>query len=254
MKTQREILGRLGAALRRKSGGLALAALALASSTQGATAQSTLGMPFIGRHHLSFYSTELSKDGVGKTTSTLLGGRYGYRFGDEGDAGRLSLAAQVAARSLADGNQGIGDLSLTVAWTRRVVELTPDLSLTAAAGMAALAWGFDDDDTGIAHASMPFTAGIAYDLHIGRATLTPFVAPGIAYYDNRTYQNDVRQSKATGWDAHYTAGASLTLNEVVLTTSGIHGEHGLLQTGAGGPFPPGSPSDRDIPHTGTRRL
>ncbi|MGD8320000.1 MAG: hypothetical protein PVJ02_06085 [Gemmatimonadota bacterium] len=50
MTTQREILGRL-----RTAALMAVFGLGAAAST--AAAQSTLGVPFIGDNHLSFYST-----------------------------------------------------------------------------------------------------------------------------------------------------------------------------------------------------
>lgn len=219
MKTQREILGRLGAVL--------LASLALAGAGNGVTAQASLGMPFIGNNHLSFYSTELSSDGVADATRTLLGGRYARRFGSDASATRFSMAVQAAARSLDNANQGIADLSLTAAVTRRMKEIDDNLQITVAATGAVLAWGFDHEDTGIAHMSVPFTAGVAYDIHIGGATLSPYVAPSIAMYDNRTYVNDERTAQTTGWDGVLSWGASLSLREVVLTTGGIHGEPGL---------------------------
>lgn len=219
MKTQREILGRVSVAL--------FASLALAGAGTGASAQASLGMPFTGNNHLSFYSTGLSDDGVVRTMSTLYGGRYAHRFWADGKSGSLSVAVQVAARELSGGNDGIGDASVTVAWTRRMTELDDNLTLSGAVGSSAVAWGFDDFDTGTAHLSTPFTAGIGYDIHIGGATLSPFVAPSVAAYDHRTYVDDVRTSKVTGWDARVSWGASLSLKEVVLTTSGIRGETGM---------------------------
>ncbi|GMV03825.1 MAG: hypothetical protein AMXMBFR53_01070 [Gemmatimonadota bacterium] len=215
----REILGRLGVA--------AVASLALAGAGSDASAQSSLGMPFIGNNHLSFYSTALSTDGVASATSALYGGRYGRRFGSEGAATRFSVAIQGAARSLSDGNEGVADVSVTAALTRSMVEVDPKLSVSVAAGMGALAWGFDHQDTGIAHLSTPISAGLAYDIRIGSATFSPFVSPSVARYDNRTYVDDVRTSRDEGWDARVVWGASLSLKEVVLTTSGIRGEPGL---------------------------
>lgn len=216
---KREILGRFGA--------VALASLALAGASSGVSAQSTHGVPFIGNNHLSFYSTELSTDGVAEATSTLYGGRYARRFGADASWTRLSLAVQGAARSLANENDGVADLSVSAAVTRRVHELDSGITVSAGAGTGLLAWGFDHDDTGIVRMSVPLSAGVAYDIRIGGATFTPFAAPAIAWYDNRTYANDVQITRVTGWDARVTWGASLSLKEVVLTTSGVHGEPGL---------------------------
>ena len=220
MTMQREILVRL-----RTSALMAM--LGLGTAAAAASAQSTLGVPFIGDNHLSFYSTELTSDGIGASMSTLYGGRYAHRFGSDDARSRFSLSLQGAGRTLADASSGILDVSMTVAWTRRMDEIDEDLSMTGAMGMSALVWGMDETDTGIAHGSLPMTAAVAYDLHIGSATLTPFVAPGIAYYDHRGYLHSVRVSREVGWDARFTTGTSLTLKEVVLTASRIHGESNL---------------------------
>jgi hypothetical protein len=47
------------------------------------------------------------------------------------------------------------------------------------------------------HVSFAVKAAVAYDLRIGSARLTPFVAPGIAYHDNRNCLHDVRVSSET---------------------------------------------------------
>jgi hypothetical protein len=106
-----------------------------------AAAQSALGAPFIGRNHLSFYATELSDDGIGSASSTLYGGRYARRFGRDDAATRFSFMVQGAARQLPAPNDGVVDLSATAAWTRRMAELTPALSVTAAVGASVLGWG-----------------------------------------------------------------------------------------------------------------
>lgn len=204
-----------------------LLAVGLGAGASAAAAQAPLGVPYIGNNHLSFYSTELTTDGIGTGTSSLFGGRYGHQFGHAGDATRFSLLGQVAARERQDPRGGILDVSLTAAWTRRWEELDDRLSTTAALGMSALVWGEDEPDTGLARLSMPFTVGVGYDLRIGAATITPFVAPGIARYQTRSFVDNVRVTTAQGWDARFTAGTSLRLRELVLTTSRIRGEQGL---------------------------
>lgn len=205
---------------------LAAAGLLVLAASR-ASAQAPLGIPYIGDNHLSFYSTELTTDGVGVGTSVLYGGRYGHRFGSAADATRFSLVAQGAFRNLDDPSGGIMDVSLTAAWTRRVDEVDAHLSVTAAAGASALAWGFDEPDAGLAHLSAPLSLGVSYDLGIRGATLSPFVTPGLAYYSDRTYVNNQRVSTSTGWDGRLAMGASLRLKELVLTTSRIRGEEGL---------------------------
>jgi hypothetical protein len=190
-------------------------------------AQAPLGVPYIGDNHVSFYSTELTTDGVGTGTSALYGGRYGHQFGHAGDATRFSLLGQVAARDRQDPRGGILDASVTAAWTRHWEGVDDRLSTTAAVGMNALLWGLDEPDTGLARLSLPLTLGVAYDLRVGRATLTPFVAQGIARFNTRSYVNGVRASTREGWDGRFTAGVSLRLRALVLTTSRIRGEQGL---------------------------
>lgn len=206
--------------------GIVAAFVALGAAPGTVAAQAPLGVPFIGNNQLSFYSTELTSDGTGAGMSTLYGGRYAHRFGAADSPTRFSLAVQAAGRQLDAPNDGVLDVSVTAAWTRSMVEVDRRLSATVAAGVGALAWGSVSND-GVAHASIPATLGIAYDLTVGRATVSPFVAPGIAYYVDRQYVDDARVSSDDGWDARFTAGASLRLQEVVLTMSRIRGEEGL---------------------------
>ncbi len=211
----------------RHLSGAALLAVGLGAGAAGLAAQAPLGVPYIGDNHLSFYSTELTTDGIGTGTSSLYGGRYGHRFGQAEDATRFSLLGQVAGRERQDPRGGILDVSLSAGWTRRWDELDSRLSTTAAVGMSALVWAEDEPDTGLARLSLPLTVGVGYDLHIGGATVTPFVAPGIARYNARRYVDNVRVTTDEGWDARFTAGTSLRLKELVLTTSRIRGEQGL---------------------------
>jgi hypothetical protein len=215
------VLSRMGA-----GAGITAAIMSLGLGAGAVAAQAPLGVPFIGDNHLSFYSTELTSDGTGAGMSTLYGGRYAHRFGEAESPMRFSLGVQVAARQLDAPNDGVIDATVTAAWTRSMAEVDPRLSATVGVGANALAWGAVSND-GVAHASVPITMGISYDLTIGRATVSPFVAPSVAYYVDRTYVNDVRVSSSSGWDGRISAGASLRLREVVLTTSRIRGEEGL---------------------------
>lgn len=221
---RKQSLGSRGGSRRLATG--FLVAAALGGGPALAAAQSAIGVPFIGNNHLSFYSTELTSDGVGTAMSTLYGGRYAHLFGDASERTRLSVIVQGAARDLEGGSAGVLDASITAAWTRRMDEVDGRLSATVAAGANALVWGVDEAD-GVAHVSLPVSVGVGYDLKIGSATVTPFVKPGIAYYRARSYLNDVRVGEDRGWDGLFTAGASLRLRELVLTTSRIRGEQGL---------------------------
>ncbi len=218
----------------RRGGVLFLAASALlgaallAATPSHAHAQAALGVPFIGNNHLSFYSTQLTTDGIGTSTSTLYGGRYGHRFGGSDAQSRIAFNVQAAARTLSAPNDGVADVSLSTAWMRRIDEISSRLSTAVSVGASALAWGAADTDAGIARFSFPLTAGVSYDVPIGGATLSPFVAPGIAYYDARSYDDTGdRVASSSGWDSRLTSGLSLRLREVVLTSARIRGEHGL---------------------------
>ena len=55
--------------------------------------------------------------------------------------------------------------------------------------------------------SIPMSVGFGYDLHMGAMTLTPFVAPTLAYYifEAEGYKNGARQR---GFDGYVTTGAT----------------------------------------------
>ena len=205
----------------------ALTGAALTALPRHAAGQSTLGVPFIGNNHLSFYSTALATDGVGQSTTTLFGGRFARRFGPAQSQSSMAVNAQIAARPLDGPTDGIADVSLTTSWTRRMDEITDRLAVSMAVGGSVLAWATENDDVGLAHISVPVSFGVSYDIRIGAATLSPFAAPAVAWYNTRRYLNDVRVVDDTGWDARVSTGASLSLRDIVLTAGGIRGEHGL---------------------------
>jgi len=219
---------RIPAGTARRAMAVAAALVALAGGARPASAQAGLGAPFTGAHYLTFYTTELSSDGVGADRSTLFGGRYGRRFGAAAKQAHFSLGLQVAARAL-NADDGVLDVSVNAAWTRRMDEVNQALSVTAAVGASALAWGSEDPSTGRSNVSVPATLGVAYDLHIGGAVFTPFVAPSVAYYRTRQYLDDVRVAGEHGWGTRYTSGASLRVRDLVLSTSTIRGEDGLTE-------------------------
>ncbi len=193
-------------------------------------AQSALGVPFVGNNHLSYYATQLSRDGVGTPMATLHGGRYARRLGPAAARSHLSLGLQVAGRALSGPTDGVLDASVSAAWSRRLDEISDHLSVAGSVGAGALAWGVSNNDVGLLHASVPASVGVAWDLHIGGATLTPFVAPALARYSTRHYVDGVRVSREDGWDARVASGASLQIKQLLLTAGGIHGEHGLPMT------------------------
>jgi hypothetical protein len=222
---------------RRTRAGQVLAALLVttawaAFSPQGAAAQSALGMPYIGRNHLSFYSTGLATNLTGSATTTLFGGRYGRQFGEHGAASQLAMKAQVAVRTLEGPTDGIADASVEVSWSRRIDELSSRMNLAVAAGASVLAWDTNQDDvTGRANFTIPATAGISYDISVGSATISPFIAPSVAWYRTEQWVNNVETVRSSGVDARLMSGASLRMKEIVLTAGSIRGEKGLPSHG-----------------------
>lgn len=188
-------------------------------------AQAALGTPFVRSNNLSFYSSELTRSG-GTETTTMFGVLYGHRFGRSGDATRMTMVLRGSARPFDDVQAGVLDVAATIGASHDVRGL-PGLSVGASSGATMMAWGDDAARTGRLHLTIPLNAGLGYDLRIRRATVSPFVMGTVARYDLRTSFDDVQQSVDQGWDAHYTAGASLRLQEIVLTTSRIVGEYGM---------------------------
>ena len=64
-----------------------------------AGAQEAIGVPFIGENHLAFYTTQMSRDGVGQEKAAVFGAVYGHRFGDRHDAGEVSVLVRAGARA-----------------------------------------------------------------------------------------------------------------------------------------------------------
>jgi hypothetical protein len=215
---------------RRRGIVLLLAAIAAATGVTDVGAQASLGVPYIGNNHVSFYSTELTSDGVGVGSSKLYGGRYGHRFGGEASTHRFSILVQVAAKDYEAVSDGVYDVSLSAAMSRTLDDIDSALEVAASIGAEVKAWGFDPGDTGLARFSLPLTVGASYDLHLGAITLAPFVAPGGAYTLARRYVDDVRVMEDNAWDLRLTTGVSARLKEAVFTTSHIRGERGLPQS------------------------
>ena len=61
--------------------------------------------------------------------------------------------------------------------------------------------------------SIPMSVGFGYDLHMGAVTLTPFVAPTLAYYifEAEDYKNGARQR---GFDGYVTTGATAQFSRI----------------------------------------
>jgi len=188
-------------------------------------AQTALGTPFIGANNLSFSSSQLTRTG-GPEITTLFGASYARQFGSPDQATHTTLAVRVVARPFDEVKSGVVDMSVTFGMSYDVPELS-GLSVAASAGIGMMAWGDDVANTGRSYRTVPASAGVSYDLHLKRLTISPFAMASLGRYDLRTYVDDVRQSSVTGWDTNYRLGASVRLKELVLTTARIIGEEGM---------------------------
>jgi hypothetical protein len=192
-----------------------------------AQAQAAIGVPFVGRNHLSVSVTDLSRDGIGQDTKKVFGGVYGRRLG--GDGGRVQYTAIVrTALRAVESNEGIVDAGVSLAATHRVMA---GLSITGAAGVSAVVWGQDvngnQPDRGRVIARMPVSAGAAYDIRLGAVTLAPFFTMTGAYSSERDYVNDERVNLYTGWRYGFSSGMSARFQDVVLTLTDINRERGM---------------------------
>lgn len=191
-------------------------------------AQSAIGVPFAGRNHLSVSATDLSRDGIGKQRATVFGAIYGRRLG--GDSGRIQYSAIVrtALRAVNQSNDGIVDVGVTLAATRRLVA---GLSVTGAAGASAVVWGQqangEQPDRGRVVARTPLSLGMAYDIQLGALTISPFSTVTGGYSSEREYVNEERVNLYTGWRFSNSSGVSVRLNEMVLTFTEIARERGM---------------------------
>jgi hypothetical protein len=199
-------------------------ALASASLSATASAQTALGAPFIRSNQLAVYAAELSRSGDAGTT-TVFGAQYGHQFHRNTSRNLISLMGRFSARSLDDSKSGALDVAARVAVSREDV-LVRGVSLSAAAGYEAMAWGSDITNTARAQHKFPGSVGLAYDVHMGAATLSPFVSATTERYDRRIYLDDERLSTTRGWDGYYARGVSLRVHDAIFAASSIRGEDG----------------------------
>jgi hypothetical protein len=188
-------------------------------------AQAPLGAPFIGDNVLSFQSAEITRNG-GAETTTLFGLAFGHRFGSDSAANRVTMLLRGTARAFDDVESGIMNFAASAGLSRRIAVL-PAASVAASTGIEMMAWGDDIAETGRLRLSVPMNLGVSYALRLGAATIEPFVAGAVSYYDLRTGSYDARESVRAGWDSHHVLGASLRLKEVVASASRIVGEYGM---------------------------
>jgi hypothetical protein len=213
---------------------LAASLLLAASAAAGATdagAQEAIGVPFVGRNHLSFYTTELSRDGIGQERAAIFGGAYGRTFGESSGPLQVSLIVRAGARAFDDLDDGILDASATLAATRSVPGLEK-LSLAAAAGLGAVMWGQGSSgdglpETGRLSARVPLSAGAAYDIKAGGATIAPFAMVTTAYSREHDYVDDERVALDSGWRVGNTTGVSVRFKEMVLSLADVRRERAM---------------------------
>jgi len=201
----------------------------LAMTSTATHAQQAIGVPFIGSNHLSFSVTELSRDGIGTQRATVFGAVYGHRFGARTAPVQSSMILRVGARPLDGLEDGILDAGVTLAASRSLVA---GLTVTGAAGVGAMAWGQrapepGGPETGRLIVRAPVSAGAAYDISVGGATIAPFVTLAMAYSSEREYVGDQRVMTDNGWRLGNAAGVSVRFRETVLSVSGISRERGL---------------------------
>ena len=84
-----------------------------------------------------------------------------------------------------------------------------------------------EQDRGRAIIRTPLSAGMAYDIRVGSATIAPFVSMIGAYSNERDYVGGDRIATDSGWRLGRAAGMSLRFKEVVLAVSGVNRERGL---------------------------
>jgi hypothetical protein len=221
--TQQTIGASYQKALSQSAVAVALAALTF-TSARTVQAQQAVGVPFAGKNHLSFYVTELSRDGIGKQRAAVFGGLYGRTLNQNAPL-QLSMIVRAAARALEGAEDGIVDAEVTLAATHAVKALGA-LSLTGAASLGAVAWG-QESNTGRVIVKAPLTAGAAYDIRLGRATIAPFVSVIGAYSRERDYLDGERTGADSGWHIGNSAGVSLRFKETVLSVRGISRERGM---------------------------
>lgn len=212
----------------------AVVGLTLATANT-AQAQRALGLPFVGRNQFSVSVTELSRDGVSTEKAAVFGVSYGRRFNGDDAPVQLSMIVRAAARALDATDDGILDAGLTLAASHSVRAID-GLSITGAAGLGAVVWGEKGQnpgevDRGRILSSIPLSAGLAYDVRAGRATIAPFVSLTGAYSRNRAYVNDEEITRATDWRLGHTAGVSVRFREAVVSLSRISRQSGMPDNG-----------------------
>ena len=207
-----------------------LAGLTLVTANT-AHAQRALGYPFVGRNQFSVSVTERSRDGISTEQEAVFGVMYGRQFNSDNAPVQLSMIVRGAARALDATENGIVDGGITLAATHSVRAIE-GLSITGAAGVSAIVWGDigpndEDADRGRIVNSVPLSLGMAYDVRVGSATFSPFIAATHAYSQGRDYVNDDATNRTSSWRLGHSTGVSVRFRETVLSVSNVYRESGM---------------------------
>jgi hypothetical protein len=177
---------------------LIVAALIYASTD--AYAQACFGTPMTSRNYVGYYQRE-SWTGHDRQTP-VYGGRYAHAFG----ASKRVIASFSGAVGGMKADTSAFHLAGMISTGGHVSE---NMSVCAGTGFDAQATDFPGESkhSSDGFGSIPMSVGLGYDLHMGAVTLTPFVAPTLAYYifEAEDYKNGARQR---GFDGYVTTGAT----------------------------------------------
>jgi hypothetical protein len=211
--------------------GTTLRAAFLTIASAGALhAQDAIGVPFVGKNHLSSYTTNVTRDGTAAERAAVFGGIYGRRFQDLAQGVEGSLSLHAGARAFDGPDDGIFDVGVNLAATRSIPQLA-QLNLTVAAGAGVMGRGqnppgADTPEVGHISVRMPISAGLSWDLQVRRATFAPFATIIPTLTSERDYIDDKRVSEDRGWKVGHAFGVSARFQETVFSLSSLHRERG----------------------------
>jgi hypothetical protein len=191
-------------------------------------AQACLGLPITAKNYIGAEQRE-SWSGHRRQTP-VWGGRYAHEF----DAGK---GVGVIA-SIGGGAGGMkGDTSAIhasgmVSTSAHVPAISKSLSVCAGAGFDAQATDYPGESRkdSDAFGSIPVSVGLGYDVGLGAVTVTPFVAPTLAYcaFESDSYKNGARQR---GVDGYVTMGATAAFSRFSVGANYRDGDRSLGGSG-----------------------
>ena len=197
---------------------------ALVFAGTDAFAQACLGLPMRGNNYIGADHREVWT-GHGRQ-SPVWGGQYAHAFG-----GGIIASIGGGAGGMKGDTSAI-HVSGMLSTGTQLPQISENLSVCAGLGFDAQATDYpgesrkDSDGFG----SLPFSLGLGYDVPLGALTVTPFVAPTLAYYgfESADYKNGARQ---WGWDSYVTMGATASFSRYSVGASYRNGDRSLGQSG-----------------------